>query len=565
MSIIDVKNSSQLRDPMEVHVVFSSKDDQQITVPSATGIKASDINYQTSIAEDGWAMVDLADFQGDGYLLDGSCQYLDERENASLQAGKIGLRSSVDSGMMITFSSSTTINALTIKFRSGSGTVRLNGEDYDITGFVTMPVNATSGTLIINNTASEQRIEIDAIYPGIFLNLNQENITSCSLDLRSDLSMESPTVEVSSISVEAFWPYDISEVIGNCSDDTPIIYYAGYPGDYSPEREFYLSEPATMTDNLISFTGEDSSNRLDDKSTNDTILATSNRAGKRDLYNYFVKNITDAGVVLKSKETPPAVSSGTATAATLIFKESTSRDIVSDIMNLSHVNQYWPTFVDAGRPAVYHSKPTAKWMIYESDCGEVQRNIDKNIAAIESDDEVYGLHTNVARSGGGSVNESVEVTAGAGESWEAESDQYIWGLTVSNAKSVLITASKAVWTAVKTGISVVKGTIMKITTSDKRVKDPGGRMGYTMTASPAAYGKALDGDTFLYPNYNSLFNRSNISGQFKWKGDPRMQPRDVFAFRRLDGSEELCTIEGIELTHEEGGTSAVISYRKGVC
>jgi hypothetical protein len=44
-----------------------------------------------------------------------------------------------------------------------------------------------------------------------------------------------------------------------------------------------------------------------------------------------------------------------------------------------------------------------------------------------------------------------------------------------------------------------------------------------------------------------------------------MQPRDVFSFHRLDGSEELCTIETITLTHEGGGTKAEVTYRKGIC
>lgn len=62
----------------------------------------------------------------------------------------------------------------------------------------------------------------------------------------------------------------------------------------------------------------------------------------------------------------------------------------------------------------------------------------------------------------------------------------------------------------------------------------------------------------------NLMNRSNITGSFTWKGDPRMQPRDVFTFHRLDGTEEECTLENITITHSGGGTSAEITYRKGV-
>ena len=43
-----------------------------------------------------------------------------------------------------------------------------------------------------------------------------------------------------------------------------------------------------------------------------------------------------------------------------------------------------------------------------------------------------------------------------------------------------------------------------------------------------------------------------------------MQPRDIFRFHRLDGSVYDCTIEEIILTHEGGGLTAEITYRKGV-
>ena len=93
----------------------------------------------------------------------------------------------------------------------------------------------------------------------------------------------------------------------------------------------------------------------------------------------------------------------------------------------------------------------------------------------------------------------------------------------------------------------------------------GKRPGQSAEVTPAALGKVYGGTTLLYPNYNYLFNRSNITGSFTFRGDPRMQPRDVFCFHRKDGTEELCTIESITLIHEAGGTKAELTYRKGIC
>ncbi|MCB6234632.1 hypothetical protein, partial [Megasphaera massiliensis] len=57
----------------------------------------------------------------------------------------------------------------------------------------------------------------------------------------------------------------------------------------------------------------------------------------------------------------------------------------------------------------------------------------------------------------------------------------------------------------------------------------------------------------------TAFGRSSHTGSFRWKGDPRMQPRDRFAFVRKDGTKQNCTIEGITFAHAGGGTYADIT------
>lgn len=83
-----------------------------------------------------------------------------------------------------------------------------------------------------------------------------------------------------------------------------------------------------------------------------------------------------------------------------------------------------------------------------------------------------------------------------------------------------------------------------------------------------------------------LAKRSRTTGSFTWKGNPRMQPRDVFEFVRLEydlvdqdevvlmtenseeiivgGNTEECTVETITITHEGGGTVSEITYRHGI-
>ena len=84
----------------------------------------------------------------------------------------------------------------------------------------------------------------------------------------------------------------------------------------------------------------------------------------------------------------------------------------------------------------------------------------------------------------------------------------------------------------------------------------------------------------------ALAKRSDEIGSFTWKGDPRMQPRDVFTFVFIEkqllnensealltengeelwgGGEEERTIENITMTFEGGGLISEITYRKGIC
>ena len=115
------------------------------------------------------------------------------------------------------------------------------------------------------------------------------------------------------------------------------------------------------------------------------------------------------------------------------------------------------------------------------------------------------------------------------------------------------------------------GKSLDITAGATSITESTGRSGTTIKVTPAFYGRVYQDPSWIFPNYNRLFDRSNIGGAFTWKGDPRMQPRDVVNFHRVDpdsnGNEvvELITIESISLIHEGGGTKATIAYRKGIC
>lgn len=586
MSLIDTNNALQIRPPMLVSCGIAARPNINLTFSNITGFPIEDTNPSTALDAEEWPVKEITDLQGDGFPLDGSCVFY--VAGTGDEDGKLGLRTHIGGSGSLTASASSEIPALTIYTR-GEGTITAGGITYEARGVNVIPVNSTSVSVAFESTDAERRMEVQSIIPGINMSWDNEGIISVQLALRSDLSIENSQWAVSEIEIQAYYPDDISEAVSNIADNVPVWYTAGYLGDMSPVRNFYLSEPVTAKDNIITIKGRDASHKLTQKNMAAQILNTTSGKGRRDLYVKMMHFIEDAGITLRSKESAPTSSSGT-TERSLIFRANTANVIIQDIINLAHTGTYWPTFVDAGIPKLTHTKPSAIWDIYEEDCGNPRRVIARNVAKIRSMDE-YGLHSRVIRN---QVSEEiVRRRVAAGVRYSQNAGGYYWKLNVSNAKDISITAESIWWTAVDDSYwekigddgsieisvgppedakgvtwykeSVVAGKAAAITKLIDSVTPSPKRAGTTIDVTPITYGQVYSEGVLLYPNYIYLFNRSNITGSFTWKGDPRMQPRDVFRFHRLDGSVETCTIETITLKHSGGGTVAEITYRLGVC
>ena len=113
-----------------------------------------------------------------------------------------------------------------------------------------------------------------------------------------------------------------------------------------------------------------------------------------------------------------------------------------------------------------------------------------------------------------------------------------------------------------TGTSIIKAKSVYTNENNSETTKTVSRAGIPLKLSYVTNAVAgIDSDVLA----NAIFNRSTHTGKFTFKGDPRMQPRDVFTFNRLDGTSQICTISTIEITHESGGTKAQIEYREGIC
>lgn len=558
---IHSENLKQIREPMEVYCGMTATLPITLTTTLTewTDKVIADTNLSESLRNN-WDLLDLAYFEN-GVALDGS-QVMYTNHTASATNGKYGLVLATGASATITITASQNIPAVALIFPQGTGTLTYtyNGTDIDtpIRSTVTIPVDATSASIEINATS---KTVLSSVRAGAEFEWSNDELISVRLDLRSNLERVNPSFEISSIEIRAYYPEDLSEIMQVFGEGVPIWYYAGYPDEYSETRNFYLSQPATQEDGIITISADDASYLLDDGHIETQVLQTSQRNGMQRLYRWMIKQIEDCGIRLHY-EAEPALQTNNLWRS-IVFLDGSARDHIANIMAYSRMGGWYPRYVDAGLPMLEWSEPTPKWDIYEEDCGDVVRIAERTINKLTTESE-YGLISDaVCQDDWETIQTDVKVRAGKRTTLNF-SDSWWWAYNIPhNRETIWETLDSVQWISDITGSVNVRGKECTWEMSQRTLKR--NRVGYTEKIEPMTVGGVDEsGGSTIYPNYDWVFNRSTKGGSFRWKGNPRMQPRDVFRFHRLNGEVIECTIESIELTHEGGGTYADISYREGV-
>ena len=564
---ITTNNNLQIRQPFEIHCGLMANQNIAITYTVTGDVAAIDSNISDALSNPTWPLRNVTDFYSSGIPLDGSEVFLDDTVPASAGDGKIGIRTDVGGSITISGTASRVIPAITVFFASGTGSVTFNSVSYIIRSTVVIPINATSFTITVTNTGNE-RIVIPTITAGTQIEWSTDDIISVNLDLRSNLDIIDPTFEISAIEIRAYYPDDISEAVAAIGEGEPVWYYAGIDGDFSETRNFYISDKVIEENNIITISGEDRAEMLEDVNVPIQRLSYNLQNSRRTLYRWFVHQVEEAGIPIRYETEPPndpdAINWGN---ETMVFLEGSLRDHLANIMAYGRNETYsfYPRYVDAGIPTIEWSRPTAKWDIYEDECGDVQTYMDRNIAKITTDSD-YGMESGVVLENSWETIESdIKVKAGK-RTTKNFGDQWYWQYDAEGSRSYVWTLLDSIqWISDVTGRVDLRGKEADWMRLQKSVTPTPKRNGYTAKIDPMTVGGCHFGTNQpLFPNWDWVFARSNKGGSFTWKGDPRMQPRDVFNFHRLDGSILECTIETIELTHEDGGTIASITYREGV-
>lgn len=607
MATINSENAKQIRNPMQIYIHLLAGASGTITgfnVPAAP-IKS----YDSSLKNTTWAMRSIADLAGDGFPLDGSVEWFDSSMTPSEANGKLGLRGNTGANVNVSFTASSSIASVTVASQNVD-TITVDGVSYPSTGLNVIPINAASATLQFTLIDSDERIMIDYIIPGAEFSITNDNLVSCNLALRSDLSVQNHTWEESEIEVSMYYPYDISSTFAYIQSDFPITYQAGYDSDLSEIRRFYLSEPITEENHVITIRGVDASHWLETKTMREQWIESTRGKAHDAIYYAFIDAIKSAGISLvhTSIGAPPSTSSITDVA---ILPEMSVRDFVANVMNLTlnhkrNGTAYGIQFVDAGIPTVEFGDGTIfgkTWTINKSDCADWVESYEQNISLIRdtSDEHNFNEHAaygtkSTARVLFGTIetntlppstNDSGAYTATkAGQIVELNFDGFMSNIIEEGITPIVktptsyygrITRDSSLVTNQPSGgippaykytavnYARITGRMASITGGVKSFSNPNGLPGITIDFDPVLYGSLYDANGEAIMNYPSLFNRSIRTGSFTFKGDPRYQPLDYLIINNdtNDGRGNITArITSIDLSHEGGGTTATIGWRE---
>ena len=632
MPTISEANNMQIRPPMDVMITLQVGDDVPLTYSGYSSAKVAD----GRLNEPNRKMMPLTDLQGDGYPLDYTCILYDPEYHLPNHE-KWGVRSNIGEPCSVTITSTASIGYVSA-WADGCESVTYNGNTYElVAGSVNLYVEDTTATITFNPLYEDRRVEVSLLASGSYYIFNNDSIISCVVSLRSDLSIINPTLPESEIELQIFQDEDISERLASIPDETLITYTAGYPDEMSQVRNFYLAEKITWSDNVMTIRAVDAVHKLDVQLPTATLITSGlydNPEIDEDGFVTFIKaclryaGIEHGGELIAEH----APCQGSHVYIPLMsLREAISRIIAWGRFDTIPELRYgfWFNYVDAGIPMLHTDYSDALWDIYEEDCGDVKKDVARNIKEIKmpvtkislpqststyatevgTGTWIYGsgvfldFDDNVAawtvKDAAGntilSLRSDRDSTSSAERVKNALNDYDLYGLMQSGLpigcfnsgwgnfytqvmpwnSNQLTRWNADIGSSVREDQSVTIFGSKVLEESSIESFSTGEDDGEIVTLDEAPMpGKLIVKNTeastqsyTLYPNIaaQTILNMSNITGSFKWKGDPRMQPRDSAYFHRVNGVTELITIENITITHEGGGTSAEITYRKGRC
>lgn len=531
-------------------------------------------------------MVPVADLAGEGFRNDGQIQPIDTTE---LTAGKYGLISEFVAGSDGEFSVAEK-PSINIKWDKNT--------EIEFVTFILYSRDKYWKTVVVNSTSNDsnyyycdytfdegpvnEHLYLNRIVVGEALVFTNDNLVSCDLALRGiSAKLDELNLQVSEINITAYVNNgnDLS-YSGRYSaflENSPIYYSAGYVGDMSPLRKFYLSEPIVDNgNNTITIKGEDATKFLEGNHPGKFL----NYNTKKNLHYYFeeVKNVlTTAGINYSVVGTVPEHADSTAPDSTsnIFIPNESLRTMIakacfvmkmrgSSYSNIITNVQY----VDAGIPTLYANyDDSARYRITRFE-----------EPTIESEVVVSKIRAAWRRILNSTLWEDIETISEAGMYIKETSDPYYdFRVTGSGNSLVKITPYKYKVTIVSEGIVQGQKINFSAPTAFIHAYDD---EGYAYAEISNIKGRTLtlgeiDGPTFSY-NGISDTNIDNTALNyalskyhpriytFKWRGDPKLQPGQIIDlhYGKPGVRNSIIKIDTITLEHANGGLSSTITGRE---
>lgn len=567
MATITQENARQIRDPMQVYFDMDVSSNAKITNYNVGTNKS----YDSTLGNVPWDMRILADLEGEGFLLDGTAEWYEDKE-PSADNGRLGARGVVDQNLTIRITLDRTAPSVMVA-TEGVSEIRVGSTVYQATGLDVIATPSRTVTMVFVPDEEHGRAAVKYIYPGAKFEIRNDNLIRAELNLRCSLDPFADSLEASDIEIQMHYPNDIGDILKYIGDDWPILYQAGYTNEKSFLRKFYLTD-ATWSNRILTIRGTDAVNYLDvTLKEGDPGLRFDNFLDERVLYivRSFVevleKYLPD-GLDDYAEEWSETTSS---TGGYAVRPETSLRDYLQKVANYTRAlpqNIGAIGYVDAGRPRLIGSKNSYlfnRWTINETDLGDIVFTKIRNIAKIETDQSTNKFNE-IYTSAYPTWTQSEPFEATKGSIIELDNNggfsdsSFVCRkgfLSIQPVQLISWTPSGAVYKVTETRSDFVNRFLALIPSGGTTSRvNPNGLPGDTVQISPVIFGSIIKRGISMFDPVNLMkVNRDTI--EFTYKGDPRWQPYDLLKINRLDGETELKTrIASINLVHEGGGTMA---------
>lgn len=351
---------------------------------------------------------------------------------------------------------------------------------------------------------------------------DNEEILSWNVTLRSVGTDLNPTLEASEFEAEIFTDEDLSDIANEIGTDTIVYLDIGYP-DEVISRRFYLSEPIESDNGVITLKCADLTYFM----PSEEVTLSQWNADSGSTRYYFLEQlhsiISDEGFYVPLGANNNA--NGTSGVTVSVLYPGNLRELIANAVNLYRQNGFYVNYRDAGIPILTSDKFDAVWSITKDQIANLKRHVDPPIKTISAD---------VYNASGAEAKEITRFAAEANRTYDVESDSAIWEWSVTGPGSVgwygglhKITVS-----------TTTSGTL--VVTGEDLLKSYGADANPYTASSGEATGQDIDLDEKYSYEYvangttysatkigiNALLNRSPITYEFDYRGNPQIQPRD---------------------------------------